>query len=97
MTLPDPSKMEQLLAALRRLGIQLEACGNRLRFRPREAVTTELLDRIRMHKTELLADLELRQRIAGQLAALVPWTTDDGRNVLVHPLHRRRLEEAGLL
>lgn len=43
-----------LLDELRGLGIELQAHGDRLRFRPRSAVTDELLARLQAHKGELL-------------------------------------------
>ena len=48
----------ELLADLTRLGIRLEAHGDRLRFWPRSAVTPELADRMKAHKAELLAVLQ---------------------------------------
>jgi len=47
----------ELLIDLARRGIRLEADGNQLRFSPRSAVTPDLADRLRAHKTELLAIL----------------------------------------
>lgn len=47
----------ELLLDLDRLGIRLEAEGERLRFHPRSALTTDLLDRLKAHKAELLAML----------------------------------------
>lgn len=46
-----------LLAELGRRGIQVEAHGDRLRYRPRSAVTPELAQRLKSHKRELLAIL----------------------------------------
>ncbi len=46
-----------LLAELGRLGIEVTAHGNRLRYRPRSAVTPELAERMKVHKAELLAIL----------------------------------------
>lgn len=47
----------QLMADLTRLGIRLEAEGNRLRYWPRSAVTTDLAQRMKARKGELLAIL----------------------------------------
>ena len=44
-----------LLMDLGRLGIRLEADGERLRFHPRSALTPDLLDRLKAHKGEVLA------------------------------------------
>ena len=44
----------ELLAEFGRLGIRLEAQGERLRFHPRSAMTSELLSRLKAHKGELL-------------------------------------------
>lgn len=46
-----------LLAELTGLGIELVAHADRLRYRPRSAVTPELVERLRSHKAELLAIL----------------------------------------
>lgn len=47
----------ELLLGLGRLGIRLEADGERLRYRPRSALTPDLLARLKEHKAELLAML----------------------------------------
>jgi TubC N-terminal docking domain len=39
-----------LLADLRERGVEVMAEGNLLRYRPRSAITPELLDRLRAHK-----------------------------------------------
>lgn len=95
MSAPD------LLAELNALGIQLEADGQHLRFRPREKVTADLLATIKARKAELLGLLAKRaaldRRIAEQLAQLVPYTTADGRRGWVHPRYRVELERLGLL
>jgi len=48
---------KQLLTDLARLGICIEAHGDRLRYSPRSAVTPDLADRMKAHKGELLAIL----------------------------------------
>ena len=45
----------ELLLDLGRLGIRLEAHGERLRYFPRSALTPDLLGRLKAHKAELLA------------------------------------------
>ncbi len=101
MTVPDLGDGSHLLAELYALGIQLEADGERLRFRPREAVTPDIAARLKAHKAELLAAVGKRdaldRRIAEQVRRLVPYTTADGRQVLVNPRYRRELERLGLL
>lgn len=47
----------QLMTDLARLGICIEAHGDRLRYSPRSAVTPDLADRMKAHKRELLAIL----------------------------------------
>lgn len=44
----------QLLAELTQLGVRVEAHGGRLRYSPKSAVTPDLIDRMKAHKTELL-------------------------------------------
>jgi len=46
-----------LLTDLGRLGVELVADGDRLRYRPQSALTPDLADRLRSHKAELLAIL----------------------------------------
>ena len=45
------------MTILARLGIRIEAHGDRLRYSPRSAVTPDLADRMKAHKAELLAIL----------------------------------------
>jgi hypothetical protein len=47
----------ELLMDLGRLGIRLEADGERLRYRPQSALTPDLLTRLKAHKGELLTML----------------------------------------
>jgi len=47
----------ELLADLDRLGVRLEADGDRLRYHPRSALTGELVARLKAHKGDLLAML----------------------------------------
>jgi hypothetical protein len=44
-----------LLATLKARGVHLEVVGDRLRWRPREAVTAEEREILTRHKPELLA------------------------------------------
>ena len=46
-----------LITDLARLGIRIEAHGDRLRYSPRSAVTPDLARRMKAHKGELLAIL----------------------------------------
>ncbi len=48
-----------LLAELTRLGIQLQVHGDRLRYRPRDALTAELAERVKAHKPNLMAILRV--------------------------------------
>ena len=101
MSAPAPGSAADLLAELDALGIQLEANGEHLRFRPRERVTADLAARMKMHKAKLLALLAKRaaldRRIAEQLAQLVPYRVVDGRRAWIHPRYRAELERLGLL
>jgi hypothetical protein len=54
----------ELLAAVALRGITLEARGDRLRFRPRSAVTPEMLEQLKAHKPDLLAILEAEREAA---------------------------------
>lgn len=101
MSDPAPGSAADLLAELDWLGIQLEADGEHLRFRPREKVTAGRAGRMKMHKAELVALVakraELDRRIAEQLAQLVPYRMADGRRGWVHPRYRAELGRLGLL
>ena len=101
MSAPPPGSASDLLAELDGLGIQLEADGEHLRFRPREKMTADLAGRMKAHKPELVALVvkraELGRRIAEQLAQLIPYKTPDGRRGWVHPRYRAELERLGLL
>jgi len=75
----------QLMVDLTRLGIRLEANGDRLRYSPRLAVTPELADRMKAHKDELLAILtadpvilETRQQVYAQMVERVNKTYQGG-------------------
>ena len=46
-----------LLAGLSRLGIELVPHGDRLRYRPRSALTPDLAEQMKAHKGEILAIL----------------------------------------
>lgn len=65
MTLP------QLLAELARLGVRLEADGERLRYAPRAALTPELAERLREHKPAVLAYLRSGQIVLDAQTATV--------------------------
>jgi len=47
----------QFLAEMKGLGIELRASGDMVRYRPPQAMTPDLLERLRMHKAEILASL----------------------------------------
>jgi hypothetical protein len=57
---PSPSAAK-LLADLADHGIDLQAHGDAIRFRPRQAMTPELLRRLQSHKAELLAITIIKQ------------------------------------
>ncbi len=67
-----------LMFDLARSGIRIEAHGDRLRYSPRSAVTPDLAERMKTHKSELLAILR-----GGRTTILCPWcrrtTLFDGR------------------
>jgi hypothetical protein len=47
----------ELLQELNQMGVRLEVVGERVRYWPKDALTPDLLDRLRSHKFELLAML----------------------------------------
>ena len=57
---PAPTRqleVTRLLTDLARRGIELEARGDRLRFRPKMAMSPGLIDRLKAHKPAILAAL----------------------------------------
>ena len=48
---------DQLLAELAAQGIEVQVDENRLRYRPKDRVTPDLLERLREHKADVLAAL----------------------------------------
>ncbi len=54
------TNVDGLLAALRSRGIELQAHGDRLRYRPKAAMTPELAKCLRVYRAELLAALSTR-------------------------------------
>lgn len=70
-----------LLVDLTRLGIRLEARGDRLRYHPRSAVTPDVADQMKTHKGELLAMLRSVDCDPGSVITTIPpgpdgWPTD---------------------
>ncbi len=61
-----PAPVADLLVELARRGIELRAVGDRLRYRPRAAMTPDLADRLTAHRGDLLATYtpEERRRLA---------------------------------
>ena len=55
-----------ILQELRRRGVEVRAIGHRLRDRPREAVTPELLQALRENRDEILGELRRRRLEAGE-------------------------------
>ena len=53
----NPDHAGTLLIALTRQGTELQAHGDRLRYRPRSAMTPELAERVKAHRSGLLAML----------------------------------------
>ncbi len=76
MSAPAPGSAADLLAELDALGVQLEADGERLRYRPREKVTADLAGRMKMHKAELLAVLATRKTAGRLLEVAATWPAD---------------------
>jgi thioesterase domain-containing protein len=69
-----------ILSELRRRDIQVRAVGRELRCSaPAGALTPELREQLRQHKTDLLALLVSAQALAGQQRAIVPLQRDGRR------------------
>lgn len=66
-----------LLAELRDRGVELVVAGDRMRYRPTNLVTPDLLDRLRANKPTLLKLLEWEgrtRRQAARLGCVVRWS-----------------------
>ena len=74
----------ELLLDLGRLGIRLEADGDRLRYSPRSALTPDLANRLKAHKAELLAML----RPAPEAPSTAPVTASDAPAKPAKPICR---------
>lgn len=77
-----PCPVSLLLVELARRGIELWAAGDRLRYRPRSAMTPDLADRLAAHRGDLLAILAAADLAAGDTAAPVPTYTPHERRLL---------------
>lgn len=77
-----PSPVSLLLVELARRGIELRAAGDRLRYRPRSAMTPDLADRLAAHRGDLLAILAAADVAAGDAAAPAPTYTPQERRLL---------------
>ncbi len=55
----------EVLSDLERRGVRLEVTGDKLRWRPREAGGSEMLETLRERKEEILSVLQSRQRRTG--------------------------------
>lgn len=87
----------ELLADLEAKGFEVDADGERLFIRPRENVTADLVEQIKIHKPALLDLLATRRHIREQVGKLTPYTTPGGKRGWVNPRHRAELERNGLL
>ena len=56
----------EIIRDLLRRGVELQAQGDRLRFRPKEAVPPDLLALLVQHKPAIMATLSTRARIRGR-------------------------------
>ncbi len=77
-----PCPASSLLVELVQRGIELRAVGDRLRYRPRSAMTPDLADRLAAHRGELLAILKAADLGAGDSAAPLPTYTPQERRLL---------------
>ena len=55
----------EILGELERRGVSLEMAGDKLRFRPKEALTPDLIEALRQRKDEILAALQAKQPATG--------------------------------
>jgi len=76
-------KTSELIAELTRLGVRLEAHGDRLRYYPRSLVTPALADRLKAHKCGLLAMLQ-SESVESPAKAVCRCGSTHCRDVLIH-------------
>lgn len=69
MTAATANPVAVLLADLMRLGIVIEATGDRLRYRPRDRMTPDLADRLKAHKGDVMALLRHSNAEADPISA----------------------------
>ncbi len=77
-----PCPVSVLLVELARRGIELRAAGDRLRYRPRCAMTPDLAARLAAHRGDLLAILAAADLAAGDTAVPAPTYTPQERRLL---------------
>lgn len=85
----------QLVSDLARLGIRIEAHGERLRYSPRAAATPALIHRMKTHKGELLAILQRDSEttVIGPNETAQAWQADAARRKDDPPFPPDALEE----
>ena len=81
-----PNPLEILLAELAAHGIELQAHGERLRYRPLAAVTPDLAARLQVHKADLLAVLRAAAGRVADADALIRGARARGDNELAEAL-----------
>jgi hypothetical protein len=81
-----PKPLGALLADLSAQGVRLQARGDRLRFRPRSAVTPDLAGRLRAHKDALLAILQGGSEAAVQAQAIIRRVRASGEDDLAEAM-----------
>lgn len=83
----------EILSKLERQGIELQAHGDRLRFRPKDAVTPDLRAALAAHKGEILEALQPKRPATGYRLCPGPDRCQgcysvgvvDGRERFLHP------------
>ena len=79
-----------IVADLAILGVTVRADGNRLRIRPRSKLTPELLERVRLHKAEVIKVLHQQADSSNEGRKLGPLPSKYARFATVQrELHRR--------
>ena len=77
-----------LLAEIRSLGVELQADGKRLHYRPKAAVTAEPLDRLKAQKPQIMKLLEQEHRRleeADRRGLVIKWARERGWITLHDP------------
>jgi len=68
----DRADVDQLLAELHEASVELAVVGERLQFRPKSAITVGLLERLKLHKPDIIARMQTGRNVPLPCGAVRP-------------------------